>query len=94
LDQDARYILLAMKQLLIEIDDDTVERLDAVAPARSRQRSAFIRAAIQRALWEIEERRTREAYTRRPDSAEGAYLDPDAWEANEPRPRAKRPRRR
>ena len=83
-----------MKQLLIEIDDDTVERLDMVAPARSRQRSAFIRAAIQRALWEIEERRTREAYSRQPDSAGDVYLDPAAWEPNEPRTRAKRPRRR
>lgn len=83
-----------MKQLLIEIDDDTVERLDKVAPARSRQRSAFIRAAIQRALWEIEERRTRDAYARWPDSPADAYLDPAAWEANEPRTRAKRPRRR
>lgn len=87
-------MLPAMKQLLIEIDDDTVERLDKVAPARSWQRSAFIRAAIQRALWEIEERRTRDAYARWPDSAAGADLDPAAWEANEPRTRAKRPRRR
>jgi len=39
----------AVEQLPIEIDDDTVERLDKVAPARSPQRSAFIRAAIQRA---------------------------------------------
>ena len=57
---EPEYILLGIKQL-DRIDDDTVERLDKVAPARSRQRSAFIRAAIQRALWEIEERRTREA---------------------------------
>jgi predicted transcriptional regulator len=83
-----------MKQLLIEVDDDTVQRLDKIAPARSRQRSAFIRAAIQRALWEIEERRTREAYTRWPDSAEEAYFDPSVWEPAQPRGPAKRPRRR
>jgi len=45
-------------------------------------------------VWELEERRTREAYARWPDSAADAYLDPAAWEANEPRTRAKRPRRR
>ena len=83
-----------MKQLLIEVDDDTVQRLDKIAPARSRQRSAFIRAAIQRALWEIEERRTREAYTRWPDSAEETYFDASVWEPAQHRGPAKRPRRR
>ena len=73
-----------MKQLLIEVDDDTVQRLDKIAPARSRQRSAFIRAAIQRALWEIEERQTRQAYAQWPDFAEDAYFDVAVWE---PRPR-------
>jgi predicted transcriptional regulator len=92
--QCLEYILLAMKQLLVEIDDDTVERLDKIAPARSRQRSAFIRAAIRRALWEIEEGRTQEAYTRLPDSAEDAYLDPAAWEAKELRAPRKAPPRR
>ena len=83
-----------MKQLLIEVDEDTVERLDKIAPARSRQRSAFIRTAIQRALWEIEERRTREAYTRWPDSAEEAYFDASVWETAQNRGPTKRPRRR
>ena len=87
------YILFPMKQLLIEIDDDTVDRLDKIAPARSRQRSAFIRTAIQRALWEIEERRTREAYTRWPDSEE-AYFDATVWEPAQHRAPGKRPRRR
>jgi Arc/MetJ-type ribon-helix-helix transcriptional regulator len=81
-----------MKQLLIEIDEDTVERLEKVAPARSRRRSEFIRAAIRRALWDLEERQTQEAYGRQPDSGDDTYIDPDAWEAEGDRPR--RPRRR
>lgn len=83
-------MLFPMKRLLIEVDDDTVQRLDKIAPARSRQRPAFIRAAIQRALWEIEERRTREAYTRWPDAAEEAYLDPSVWEPARPTSRCRR----
>ena len=69
-----------MKSLLIELDDDMVERIERVAPGRSRQRSEFIRAAIRRALWEIEERETAEAYRRQPD-AEPSYFDPTAWAA-------------
>jgi len=76
-----------MKQLLIEVDDDVAARLEAVAPARSRRRSDFVRDAIQRALWQIEEETTAEAYRRQPDSVVDAYLDPRVWEA---RPRASR----
>jgi predicted transcriptional regulator len=83
-----------MEVLRIEIDDKTMKRLDKIAPARSRQRSAFVRAAIQRALWEIEELRTREAYTRWPDSAEAAYFDPSVWAPAQHRGPAERPRRR
>ena len=78
-----------MKQLLVELDPDTAARLEKVAPARSRRRSEFVRAAIRRALWEIEERATREAYLRIPDSDADVYVDPEVWE----RPRARRPRR-
>ena len=80
-----------MKQLLIEVDDDVAARLEAVAPARSRRRSEFVRNAIQRALWRIEEETTAEAYRRQPDSGADAYLDPRVWEA---RPRASRRRSR
>jgi hypothetical protein len=85
------YILQYMKQLLIEVDEDVAARLEAVAPARSRRRSEFVRNAIQRALWLIEEEATAEAYRRQPDSVADAYLDPSAWEA---RPRARRRRSR
>jgi predicted transcriptional regulator len=79
-----------MKQLLIEIDDAVAAKLEQVAPGRSRRRSEFVRNAIRRALWELEESATAAAYRRRPDSADDAYLDGALWES---RPRRKRPRR-
>lgn len=69
-----------MRQFLIEIDDEVAERLERVAPARSRRRSEFIRMAIRRALWDLEECATAEAYRRKPDSAEEVYVDPAVWE--------------
>jgi len=70
-----------MKQLLIEVEDDIAAKLEAAAPGRSRQRSEFVRMAIRRALWALEEATTAEAYRRQPDSAGDAYLDPSTWEA-------------
>jgi len=78
-------------QMLIEIDEGLAQRLERVAPARSRKRSDFVRAAIQKALWELEERATAQAYARHPDSEVDAYLDASAWE---PGHEVKRPRRR
>lgn len=69
-----------MPQLLIEVDEELLARLEKFAPARSRKRSEFIRTAIRQALWEREEQATREAYQRIPDRAEDAYLDPTVWE--------------
>ena len=66
-------------QVLIELDPETLRRLEKVAPGKSRKRSAFIRAAIQRSLWEIEEEKTRQAYAREPDG-EPAPFDPATWE--------------
>jgi Arc/MetJ family transcription regulator len=83
-----------MKQLLIEVDEDLVQRLDRVAPARSRRRSEFVRAAIRKALWELEETLTARAYAAQPDSASDAYLDALAWEKTSriPATRARRAR--
>jgi Arc/MetJ-type ribon-helix-helix transcriptional regulator len=78
-----------MKQVLVEIDDQTAAELERVAPARSRQRSEFIRRALRRALWDEEERRTREAYVRSPDSESEPYFEPAAWETA-PRKKTKR----
>jgi predicted transcriptional regulator len=82
--QQVVYIIEYMKQLLIELDDDVAARLEQVAPGRARRRSEFIRMAVRRALWELEEQQTAEAYRRQPDSAAEAHLDPAVWE---PRPR-------
>jgi predicted transcriptional regulator len=82
-----------MKQLLIEIDEDMARRLERVAPTRSRRRSEFVRSAIRRALWELEERATEQAYSRQPDSEADAYLDPAVWEGtgrSKPRPKPRR----
>lgn len=66
-------------QVLIDLDPLTYRRLEKVAPARSRKRSAFIRAAIQKSLWELEERKTRQAYIDMPDQ-EPFAVDPAVWE--------------
>jgi predicted transcriptional regulator len=68
-----------MKSLLVEVDDELAVRLERVAPARSRRRSEFVRAAILKALWEAEEKATAEAYARQPDSPEVSF-DPAVWE--------------
>jgi hypothetical protein len=54
-------------QVLIELDPETLRRLEQVAPGRSRKRSAFIRAAILQSLWALEEDKTRQAYLSDPD---------------------------
>jgi predicted transcriptional regulator len=81
---------LHMKQILIEIEPEVAEQLEAVAPARSRRRSEFIRNAIRKALWEIEEQRTAQAYRQLPDVDEPVYFDPQAWEPATRVPRRKR----
>lgn len=79
-----------MVKVLVELDDDIAARLERVAPSRARQRSDFIRAALRRALWDLEEHATAEAYRRRPDSGQDAHVDPAVWE---PTPKS-RPRKR
>ncbi len=74
------YILYYMKQLLIEVDDALAAELERVAPGRNRRRSEFIRSAIRQALWDLEEKRTAEAYKQQPDSADEIYFDSRVWE--------------
>ena len=57
-----------MKSILIQLDDQTYRLLDRVAPAAKRQRAQFIRQALQKAILETEEARTRAAYVAQPDS--------------------------
>ena len=86
------YILDHMKQVLVEFDDETLARLERVIPSRSRRRSQFIRSAVNRALWELEEQATAEAYRRLPDASDEAYQDAAVWEPGRTTGRAKRRR--
>ena len=67
--------------MLIELDDDVAARLEQVAPGRSRRRSEFIRMAVRRALWDLDEQATADAYQRLPDAATDAHWDPAVWES-------------
>ena len=67
-------------QIIIEIDEAMARELEAVAPARDRKRSEFVRQALRAALDRVAEERMRRAYEEQPDDTEAAYLDPMAWE--------------
>lgn len=73
-------MFLYMK-VLIDLDEETAKKLEEVAPARSRLRSEFIRAALRRALWDREEEATRRAYQAQPDTADPEPFDPETWES-------------
>lgn len=73
-----------MKQLLVEVDEETFKKLEQIAPARSRRRSAFIRAALHKAICEEQERATAEAYRKVPDSADDVWFNPRVWEPKPP----------
>ena len=88
--EGAIYIFEYIKTLIVEFDDDVVEKLERVAPGRARQRSEFIRNAVRKALWEIEEQATAEAYRRQPDSQADAYLNADVWETRRQAPRSRK----
>lgn len=47
-----------MGKLLVDIEDEILEKLDKVAPDRSERRSEFVTLALRRALWELEEQQT------------------------------------
>ena len=64
-----------MPSILVELDNATFKRLNAVAPAAKRQRSEFVRNAVKEAILKQEFARIREAYERIPDSAAEA----DDW---------------
>jgi len=86
------YIVESMgKQILVELDAETAARLERAAPASSRTRSEFIRAAIRRALWELEERETRAAYLGEVDGKDPAWPEPEwePWTASESKAKPK-----
>ena len=87
-------MIVHMKQLLVQFDDQTSALLERIAPGRSRKRSEFIRRAVARALQDELERRTRAAYETWPD--EPIAFDPNEWasHAEAVHPVKARPRRR
>lgn len=70
-----------MKSLVVELEDEVLEKLERAVPDQPKQQSEFIAMAIRKALWDMEERQTAEAYARQPDPIDQAYIDVDAWEA-------------
>jgi predicted transcriptional regulator len=80
------------KQLIVELDEGLASELERVAPARSRRRSSFVRAALRRALDELVEARMAEAYEAQPD-IEPAHFDPRLWEPAAARKASRRGRR-
>ena len=71
-----------MPNILLHIDDSMARDLKRAAPTR--QRSHFIRLAIQKALMSLQEIETRKAYERWPQSL------PDKWSAPRKRKAQKR----
>jgi hypothetical protein len=81
-----------MAQMLVQIPDKMLEELEKVAPGSSRKRSRFIRLAVQRALMEVQDVHTREAYRRMPDD-ELDWFDPRVWDEWRPRRSRRRSRK-
>lgn len=79
-----------MQQVIIELDERTMARLNRVAPPSARKRSEFIREAIRRALNERLEQDMERAYREVPQDGVELDLDPATWEAAPRKKRAKR----
>lgn len=80
-----------MAQILLQISDEMLSQLDAVAPGSSRKRSQFVRLAIQRALMDLRDQETKEKYRAMPDEDDDVF-DPTGWDEWRPspgRPRSK-----
>jgi len=72
-------MIIHMKQVLVQLDDRLAAQLEKLAPGRSRRRSEFIRAAIQRAIWQLQEEATARAYREQPEDDKVSWPEP-AWE--------------
>ena len=73
-----------MSQILIELDDFTIKRLNQVASPQARKRSEFIRAAIRKALDEVAEKEMERAYRAMPQETAEVDLDPETWAPQAP----------
>ncbi len=79
-----------MQQVIVELDDRTIARLNRVAPPSARKRSEFIREAIRRALNERLEQDMERAYRQQPQEGADIDVDPSTWEAAPRKRKAKR----
>jgi predicted transcriptional regulator len=68
-----------MNQVIVELDDRTLTRLNRVAPPTARKRSDFIRQAILRALDAKLDDSMERAYREVPQEAMESDLDPLTW---------------
>ena len=84
------YSLFHMQQVIVELDDRTIARLNRVAPPSARKRSEFIREAIRRALNERLEQDMERAYRKQPQEGADIDIDPSTWEAEPRKKKAKR----
>ena len=84
------YRLFNMQQVIVELDDRTIARLNRVAPPSARKRSEFIREAIRRALNERLEQEMERAYRRQPQDGADLDIDPSTWESAPRKRKAKR----
>ena len=73
----AYHMVMARRQVLVQLDDDTVERLDELAEALSVSRSELLRRGAEAVLraedWAHADRELVEAYRRMP--VDSALLD-------------------
>lgn len=79
-----------MQQVIVELDDRTLARLNRVAPPSARKRSEFIREAIRRALNERLEQDMERAYRNQPQEGADLDVDPATWEPAARKKKAKR----
>jgi hypothetical protein len=74
------YILIHMKQILLELDDACARDLERVAPAGKRIRAEFIRLALRRAIDLALDRETEAAYRKQPLRAALTSADLADWD--------------
>jgi metal-responsive CopG/Arc/MetJ family transcriptional regulator len=86
------YTRSMARQLIVELDEPLARELERAAPARSRLRSSFVRAALRRALDELADSRMTKAYAAQPD-VEPAHFDSRLWERGATTRGSKRKRR-
>ena len=68
-----------MNQLIVELDDRTLRRLNEAAPPKDRKRSEFVREAIRKALDAHLGEQMQRAYRAVPQETGETDLDAETW---------------